>query len=94
MFDVCPRVRAYEQISELRPYGATNRALSRGWTTLRGRFRPIGGSSFEYQNPFKIHTGCRVRRKRKRLTSNGSIESDAAVGHRSHPKPVSPRHFR
>jgi primosomal protein N' len=29
---------------------------------------------------FEIHTGwCRARRKRKRLTSNGSIESDAAV---------------
>ena len=53
MFDVCPRVRAYEQISELRPYEATNRALSRGWTTLRGRFRPIGGPSFEYQNPIQ-----------------------------------------
>ena len=26
---------------------------------------------------------CRVRRKRKRLPSNGSIESDAAVNHRA-----------
>src|ERR1035441_2011583 len=29
---------------------------------------------------FETHAGwCRARRKRKRLTSNGSIESDAAV---------------
>ncbi len=32
------------------------------------------------KTPFKLHTRwCRVRRKRKRLTSNDSIESDAAV---------------
>ena len=37
---------------------------------------------------------CRVRRKRKRLTSNGSIESDAAVGLSPRPKCISPRHFR
>ena len=37
---------------------------------------------------------CRVRRKRKRLTSNGSIESDAAVGLSPHPICLSPRHFR
>ena len=36
----------------------------------------------------EIHTrGCRVRRKRERLTSNGSIESDAAVSRRSHRSP-------
>ena len=35
----------------------------------------------QYQNTrSKLHTVCcRVRRKRKRLASNGSIESDAAV---------------
>ena len=32
------------------------------------------------KTPFETHTGgCRVRRKRKRLTSNGSIESDLAI---------------
>jgi hypothetical protein len=47
------------------------------------------------KTPFKIHTGCcRVRRKRKRLTSNGSIESDAAVRRRTHPGFVAPHHFR
>src|SRR5215467_6319494 len=49
MFDVCPRVRAHDQIDEGRPYRATNRALSRGCTTLPGRLRPIGGSFFNYQ---------------------------------------------
>ena len=41
---------------------------------------PATGTS-EYQNPIRNpYRWCRVRRKRKRLTSNGSIESDAAVG--------------
>ena len=44
---------------------------------------------------FEIHTGCcRVRRKRKRLTSNGSIESDAAISRYPDPRRISPRHFR
>jgi hypothetical protein len=44
---------------------------------------------------FEIHTGCcRVRRKRKRLTSNHSIESDAAIRHPPRQKSISPRHFR
>ena len=34
----------------------------------------------KYRNIIQIPYSCRVRRKRKRLTSNGSIESDAAVG--------------
>ena len=44
---------------------------------------------------FEIHTGCcRVRRKRKRLTSDGSIESDAAISRYPDPRRISPRHFR
>jgi len=42
----------------------------------------------------KIRAAGRASRKRKRPTSNGSIESDAAVGHRTHPKCISPRHFQ
>ena len=61
MLDVCPRVRAYDQIDELRPYRATNRALSRAWTTLRGRFRPIAGSPFEYQNAIRNPYGLLPR---------------------------------
>jgi len=35
------------------------------------------------KTPFEAHTlRCRVRRKRERLTSNGSIESDAATKRR------------
>jgi hypothetical protein len=37
---------------------------------------------------------CRVRRKRQRLTSNGSIESNAAINTHLHPNSLSPRHFR
>jgi putative transposase len=61
MFDVCPRVRAYDQIGELRPYPAANRALSGGWATLRGRLRPTGGSSFEYQNSIRNPYGLLPR---------------------------------
>jgi hypothetical protein len=61
MFDVCPRVRPYDQIGELRAYRATNRTLSRGWTILRGRFRPIGGSCFEYQNSIQNPYGLLPR---------------------------------
>ena len=44
---------------------------------------------------WETHTGgCRVRRKRKRLTSNDSIETDAAVALSPRPKSVAPRHFR
>jgi hypothetical protein len=39
-------------------------------------------ASPKYQNPIQNTYGhCRIRRKRERLTSNGSIETDAAVGH-------------
>jgi len=31
---------------------------------------------------------------RERSAQTPSIESDAAVGHRAHPKCISPRHFR
>jgi hypothetical protein len=49
----------------------------------------------EYQNPFEIHTVCcRARRKRKRLSSNDPIESDAAVRSFPRPKSVASRHFR
>jgi hypothetical protein len=51
MFDVRPPVRPYDTTGELRPYRATNRALLRGWTALRGRLSSIGASSFETQNP-------------------------------------------
>jgi hypothetical protein len=43
----------------------------------------------------KVHTVyCRVRRKRQRLASNGSIESDAVIRVTPRPKCLSPRHFR
>jgi hypothetical protein len=43
-------------------------------------FDPCRNPPKSTKTPFKIHTcRCRVRRKRERLTSNGSIESDAAV---------------
>jgi len=43
----------------------------------------------------KVHTdSCRVRRKRQRLASNGSIESDAAFSSLYTPNTISPRHFR
>jgi hypothetical protein len=45
--------------------------------------RPNGPASAK--TPFKIHTRrCRVRRKRERLTSNGSIETDADLSSQSH----------
>jgi hypothetical protein len=46
------------------------------WRPLsRSRHHPLSTKT-----PFKLHTRrCRVRRKRKRLTSNDSIESDAAL---------------
>jgi hypothetical protein len=63
-------------------------------TILRSAAFPLSGlplrpsSSLGWDGPprtktaWEIHTCCyRVRRKRKRLTSNGSIESDAANGH-------------
>jgi hypothetical protein len=37
---------------------------------------------------------CRVRRKRERLTSNGSIEPDAAVRLDACDEISAPRHFR
>jgi hypothetical protein len=47
------------------------------------------------KTPFKVHTrGCRVRRKRQRLTSNDSIESDAAIQGHAILKLTAPRHFR
>jgi hypothetical protein len=50
-------------------------------STRRSPFAPPRDGRPSTKNPFEIHTRCcRVRRKRKRLTSNGSIESDAAVG--------------
>ncbi len=60
MFDVCPRVRAYDQFGELRPYRAKNRALSGGRTTLR-RLRPIGGFSFQYQDSIRNPYGLLPR---------------------------------
>jgi hypothetical protein len=61
MLDVCPRVRAYDEIGQLRPYQAMNRALPRGWITLRCRLKPIGGPSFKYQNPFRNPYGVLPR---------------------------------
>jgi hypothetical protein len=61
MFDVRARFRAYEQFGELRPYRATNRALSGRWTTLRGRRRPTAGSSFGYQNSIRNPYGLLPR---------------------------------
>ena len=42
----------------------------------------VSSQAFEVpKHGSKVHTVCcRVRRKRQRLTSNGSIESDAAIG--------------
>src|SRR5262249_24806763 len=48
MFDVCPRVQAHDQIGELRSYRATNRALSRGCTTLSGRLMSREGVNWEF----------------------------------------------
>ena len=53
MFDVSPRVVAYDKIGESRHFRATNPALSQDWTTLRGCLRPIGEPSFQYQNPVR-----------------------------------------
>jgi hypothetical protein len=59
-------------------------------------FDPCRNHPKSTKTPFKIHTcRCRVRRKRERLTSNGSIETDAVGGLRSHRRKFSrPRHFR
>jgi hypothetical protein len=47
---------------------------------FRSTFRPPATPHFSTKTPLKTHTGgCRVRRKRQRLASNGFIESDAAI---------------
>jgi hypothetical protein len=45
----------------------------------KNRFSPSPTRLRGTKTRLKMHTGCcRVRRNRKRLTSNGSIETDAA----------------
>jgi hypothetical protein len=55
--------------------------------TLPQGFPPFRHTSGSTKTPFEIHTGCcRVRRKRKRLTSNDRFETDAAVRRFPNPK--------
>jgi len=53
---------------------------SQSCVCLNSTFGAPGTQYLSTRTSFKTHTGrCRVRRKRERLTSNGSIESDAAL---------------
>jgi len=63
--------------------------------TLGAVITPLSSRRGSTKTRLKVHTlRCRIRRKRQRLASYGSIESDAAIGLTQRPKCLSPHHFR
>jgi len=94
MLDVCSSGRTWRErvpapAPDLRPKAPTVIGAPR-----QPPFADIPAGRPSTKTLFEIHTGCcRVRRKRKRLTSNGSIESDAAISRHPDPRRISPHHF-
>ena len=83
-------------VAEIRHLGgAQTKAFTKRTGLSQGHPALSGEAPLRTKTRFEIHTGCcRVRRNRKRLTSNGSIESDAAVGPHGCIRSIAPRHFR
>jgi len=92
---VCSPGRTHSKVGSSSPGAPANWGLNAPRIHAQVGMNAAPESSSGYQNMVQNPYGLLpVRRKRKRLTSNGSIESDAAFGHRRHPKCISPRHFR